>query len=387
MAEDVVQETLIKALQQWSYRGIPQNPEGWLWQTAKNHALDILRREARLRKKLAGGLMFMEPEQTSAREDAVGHPLDDDPLNMMFIGCHPSLSRESQIALLLKTVGGFSTSEIAHAFLLPEATIAQRLVRAKNKLKAENVHFEMPAETDFPRRLDVVLDVLYLIFNEGYESHQGNVPVRKELCEEALYLCRTITEHPAGNTPKTLALLALMYLQASRLNARMDTEGNILLLAEQDRSLWDQEMIGSGLYYLGLSAEGEEMSTYHLQASIAAKHALAKDYENTDWAGILEDYEGLMQINPTPIVMLNHAVALSMIKGNAAGLHALLQLKDQPALRTYSLFYATCGELYERDGKIQLAEENFSQALTLTENESARRFLEKKIQSIKNARQ
>jgi RNA polymerase sigma-70 factor (ECF subfamily) len=245
----------------------------------------------------------------------------------------------------------------------------------------------MPAEIDFPRRLDVVLDVLYLIFNEGYESHHGNVPVRQELCEEALYLSRTITEHPAGNTPKTLALLALMYLQASRLNARMDTESNILLLAEQDRSLWDQEMIGSGLYYLGLSAEGEELSTYHLQASIAAKHAMAKDYQSTNWAGILEDYEGLMQISPTPIVMLNHAVALAMIKGNAAGLHALLQLKDQPVLRTYSLFYATCGELYERDGELLLAEENFRQALTLTENESARRFLEKKIQTIKNARQ
>lgn len=379
LAEDVVQETLVKALQQWSYRGVPENPEGWLWQAAKNHALDVLRRESRLRKILAGRVESMEPEQAPVKEDAFEHPLGDDQLSMMFIGCHPCLSRESQVTLLLKTVGGFSVTEIARAFLLPDATIAQRLVRAKNKLRAEEVRFELPHGGELTHRLGAVLDVLYLIFNEGYESHLGERLVRKDLCEEAIHLCRLVSEHPVGKTPKVYALLALMLLQASRLNSRMDSNGDIILLEEQNRAAWDQDMIKAGLYYLGLSAEGDELTHFHLEAGIAAKHAVAKDYKSTDWNGILEDYEALLQISPTPVVMLNYAVAVALAHGTKAGLQELLKLKDHPLLKTYHLLHAALGELHERNGELNLASESYREALTLTAHKAGRRLLERKL--------
>ena len=347
LVEDIVQETLLKALQQWPYRGIPENPGGWLWQVAKNHALDVVRREARSRKIMKGVLGLMEPGQVSAEAEAFDLSLEDDQLSMMFIGCHPRLSRDAQVTLLLKTVGGFHVAEIARAFLLPEATIAQRLVRAKNKLRAEGVRFGLPPRSELIHRLDAVLEVLYLIFNEGYESHLGVSLVRKDLCYEAIYLCRSIAEHPIGRTPKVRALLALMLLQASRLNARTDANGEILLLVGQDRASWDQGMIQEGIYYLGLSAEGDRLSEYHLQAGIAARHASAKDYESTDWAGILNDYEALLEVAPTPVVMLNYAVVVAMVHGVETGLQELLRLKDHPSLKKYHLLPATLGELYE----------------------------------------
>lgn len=382
LAEDVVQETLVKALQQWTYRGIPENPEGWLWQTAKNHALDILRREVRMRKKLSGRIESMEPEQAAAREEAFDHPLGDDQLSMMFIGCHPSLSRESQVALLLKTVGGFNVAEIARAFLVPEATIAQRLVRAKNKLRMENVRFELPQSEDLTIRLDVVLEVLYSIFNEGYESHSGEALVRKDLCLEAIYLCGLLVDHAIGKTPKAHALLSLMLLQASRLDARTDEHGNILLMAEQNRGQWNHSMIKAGMYYLGLSAEGEQLTEYHLQAAIAARHATAADDASTDWAGILEDYETLKDLVPSPVVLLNYAVALANVHGSKAGLRELTRLKNLPALKKYHLLYATFGELYARCGDAPSAMNSYREAIALTSNATERHFLEKKLKAL-----
>lgn len=384
LVEDIVQETLLKALQQWPYHGIPENPGGWLWKVAKNRALDMLRREARSQKILTVRLGLLEPEQVSAdaERDAFDHSLGDDQLSMMFIGCHPILSRDVQVTLLLKTVGGFNVVEIARALLLPEATIAQRLVRAKNKLRAEGVRFELPPTVELIYRLDAVLEVLYLIFNEGYESHLGESLVRKELCYEAIYLCRSIAEHPIGRTPKVRALLALMLLQASRLNARTDANGDILLLAEQDRTSWDQGMIQEGVYYLGLSAEGDELSEYHLQAGIAARHALAKEYDSTDWVGILNDYKALLEVASTPIVMLNHAVAVAMVHGTEAGLQELSRLKDHPSLQKYHLLPATFGELYERNGEFESARRSYREALKLTVNEVERRFLERKLSGL-----
>jgi RNA polymerase sigma factor (sigma-70 family) len=379
LVEDIVQETLLKALQQWPYRGIPENPDGWLWQAAKNHALDLLRRETRLQKILAGTQNLLKAEQASVHNDPPEEQLGDDQLSMMFIGCHPSLSRDSQVTLLLKIVGGFSVAEIAQAFLLSEAAIAQRLVRAKNKLRVEGVRFELPPESELVHRLDTVLEILYLIFNEGYDAHLGDTLVRKDLCDESIHLCKSILEHRFGKTPKVYALLALMLLQASRLNARTDAAGELLLLAEQDRKLWDRMTIQEGLYYLGLSAQGDELTEYHLQAGIAARHAVAKDYESTDWAGILDDYDVLLKISPSPVILLNHAVALAMVHGTEAGLRELIELKDHPSMQKYRLLYATMGELYERSGNINSAVESYRMALSLTTNIIERRFLEKKL--------
>jgi len=382
LVEDIVQDTLLKALQQWPYSGIPDNPGGWLWQAAKNRALDVLRHEAGFQKMFEGQIDLIEAEQFPAPEEASADPFGNDLLNMMFIGCHPVLSREVQVALVLKTVSGFSVAEIARAFLVSEATIAQRLVRAKNKLRDEGVRFEFPPDSELIERLDSVLEVLYLLFNEGYDAHAGESLVRQDLCLEAIYLCRLVAAHPIGQHPRVHALLALMLLQASRLKARTDTEGNIILLAEQDRSLWDQEMIHAGIYHLGLSAEGDELSEYHLQAGIAAKHAIAESYESTDWIGILNDYEILLEVAPTPIVLLNYAVANAMVHGPQAGLDELSKLKSHAALRKYHLLPATFGELHERNGNYQQAAQSYREAILLASNEAEQRFLQKKLLAL-----
>jgi RNA polymerase sigma factor (sigma-70 family) len=382
LVEDIVQEALLKALQQWPYRGIPDNPGGWLWQTAKNHALDVLRREARFQKRLQGEIRLIEMEQTTARQEADSYPFEDDQLRMMFIGCHPALSREGQIAFVLNTVSGFSAAEIARAFLVPEATMAQRLVRAKARLRTAGARFELPESGSLTERLDVVLDVLYLLFNEGYEAHAGERLLREELCLEAIHLCRLVVTHSPGRSPRAHALLALMYLQAARLKARIDMNGDLILLPEQDRSMWNREMIRAGLMYLELSAEGDKLSEFHLQAAIAAKHAVAESFDQTDWAGILDDYAALLEIDSSPVVKLNHAVAIATVHGSQAGLQVLAELKEEASLKNYHLLYATFGELYERDGNLQQALQSYREALALTENEAELRFLQKKLRQI-----
>lgn len=386
LVEDIVQESLLKALQQWPYRGIPENPGGWLWRTAKNLALDVLRREARFQKRLQGELRLIEMQQVTAGREADTHPFDDNQLNMMFIGCHPALAREMQIALVLNTVSGFSAAEIGRAFLVPEATMAQRLVRAKARLRTLGAHFEPPEGDSLTDRLDAVLGVLYLLFNEGYDAHAGEVLIRQELCYEAIYLCKLTASHPLGGAPRTHALLALMYLQASRLNARADANGDLILLAEQNRSLWDRTLIQEGLFHLGLSAQGNAMTEYHLQAAIAAKHAVAESYEQTDWTGILNDYEALLEIAPSPVVQLNFAVAFAMVNGVDAGLQELMKLKDDPSLQQYYLLPATMGELYERNSSFADAVQCYRAALTLTANEAERRFLVRKLYSAESLR-
>lgn len=372
LVEDIVQEALLKALQGWPYHGIPENPGGWLWQTAKNQALDVLRREARFQKRLQGEIRLIEMEQAfserrrpTAGREAEAYPFEDDQLSMMFIGCHPALSREVKIAFLLNTVSGFSAAELARAFLVPEATMAQRLVRAKTKLRMVSARFGLPESGALTDRLEVVLNVLYLLFNEGYEAHTGERLLREELCLEAIHLCRLVATHPITGEPRAHALLALMLLQAARLKARTDANGDLMLLAEQDRSLWNREMIHEGLIHLGLSAEGDILSEFHLQAAIAAKHATAETFEQTDWAAILDDYSMLLEIAPSPIVKLNRAVAIAMVYGSRAGLQPLRKLRDDVSLRKYHLLHATLGELYERSGNIQEAAASYREALTL----------------------
>ena len=382
LAEEVVLEALIKALQIWPYHGTPRNPATWLIEVAKNRAFDLLRRESVFREKSEALLKTFTVQQAQialrSQTAMTGEVLDDE-LKMMFMCCHPDLPKESRVALTLKTVGGLSVSEIARAFLAREETIAQRMVRAKHWIRKANILFEMPPAIELSKRLDSVLEVLYLLFNEGYTTHQGEDLVRAELCDEAIYLCSLLVKHPATNLPKTQALLTLMLFQAARFPARVNLEGDIQLLNEQDRSLWDRRLIQQGLVHLEHCAEGEEVTEYHLQAGIAACHAVAESDQATDWGYILELYNQLLVLNPSPVVELNRAVALSQLQGPEAGILALTELENQPALSRYYLLPATLAELWRKLGDQQKAAAYYQQALSYPCSEPERRFLLRKL--------
>jgi len=378
LAEDVVQETLLKALRQWPFHGVPQNPGGWILQTAKNLAIDTLRREASFRDK-AEAIVYQLEQDMRSTDESDTNELQSDQLAMMFTCCHPSLPREVQIALTLKTLCGFSVTEIARAFLAEEATMAQRLMRAKRKIRDENILLELPQAAVLHKRLAAVLEVLYLLFNEGYNAHEGEKLVRHELCAEAIRLTSLLVEHPVGDRPHVHALLALMLLQASRLPARVDGEGNLLLLAEQNWVLWDRELIQRGLHHLEQSARGEELSEYHLQAGIAACHAVAPNDAATDWKSILGYYDGLMEINHSPVVALNRAVALAMIAGPQAGIKELERIGKLPQMQSYYLLPATLADFHRQNGESEKAAAYYQQALTLAGTEPERRFLLRKL--------
>ncbi|HVG08491.1 MAG TPA: sigma-70 family RNA polymerase sigma factor [Thermoanaerobaculia bacterium] len=367
LAEDVVQEALLQALRIWPFRGVPDNPTGWLIQVAKNRALDALRRNASLAAKgediraWAAALTGPEPETEM-----------DDQLRLIFICCQSAVPPEARVALTLKTVGGFGVPEIARAFLAKEATVAQRLVRAKHRLQQVKPPFELPR--DLPSALDSVLEVLYAMFNEGYSTHRGEELVRRDICLEAIRLARLVAGHPALDTPKAHALAALLHLQGARLASRVDAEGNLLLLSEQDRSAWDRGMIAAGFRHLDRSARGDELSVYHLEAGIAAAHNAGE----TDWPEILRLYDLLLAAKPSPVVALNRAVALAMVEGPEAGLAALAPIR----LDDYYLLPATEGELHARAGHPHEAAEAFYRALEMTCPEPVRRRLAERMREL-----
>jgi RNA polymerase sigma-70 factor (ECF subfamily) len=380
LAEEVVQDALLKALELWPFEGIPANPSAWLIQVAKNRALDAIRRETSLVEKLPE-LARAFPEQTMPERHA---EFDDDQLSMMFLCCHPSLAPELRVALTLKTVAGFSVREIARAFLAEEATVAQRLIRGKRQIREQRIDFEMPSGLELRARLDSVLEVLYLLFNEGYSAHQGESLLRADLCDEAIRLARLLSGHPASDLPKTHALLALLLLHASRLPARVNAAGDLFLLRDQDRSLWNRELVLEGLRELDRSAEGDELTPYHLQAGIAAEHALAPTYDSTDWENITEQYDQLYEIDPSPIVALNRAIALSRWKGPKAGLAAITQIERHPALAHYHLLPATLGELSSELGMPEKAAQYYQAALECSCTEPERRLLQKRLSQTVN---
>jgi len=376
LAEEVVEDALVKALEIWPFQGIPENPSAWLVQVAKNRALDAIRREASLAAKLPD-LTRAFPEHANLAE--VADQFTDDQLSMMFLCCHPSLSRETRVALTLKAVAGFSVAEIARAFLAQETAIAQRLVRGKRQIHDQQIELEMPPAAELKARLDSVLEVLYLLFNEGYSAHEGESLLRRDLCEEAIRLVRLVASHPSTNTPKSHALLALLLLQASRLQARVSAEGELFLLRDQDRTLWDRGLIAEGLTHLERSAQGDDLSTYHLQAEIAAYHAAAPAYAGTDWQKITSLYDLLYELDPNPVIALNRAIALSRWKGPEAGIGALAAIEHDPALARYHLLPTTLGELWSELGNKERAASYYRAALDDPCTEPERRLLQKRL--------
>lgn len=379
LAEDVVQESLIRALKTWPYAGIPENPSAWLLRTAKNLALDQLRREQNFLKKQPEILAEILADEAPAEDFESG--VRDDQLRMMFICCHPILPSEAQSALALRTLCGFSPAEIASAFLISEVAVSKRLTRARQKIQSERIPFEIPSSEDLPSRLHGVLKIIYLLFNEGHKASYGQEITRAELCMESLRLGNLLVDHPAGNQAETHALLALMNLTAARLPARTDSEGNLLLLENQDRGLWDAKLIKAGIFHLAKSSEGNRVSEYHLQAGIAACHTLAADDASTDWPRILSFYDHLIKIQPTPVVALNRAIAISKVRGPDEAIRAIDDSSQREMLETYHLFHATLGELEWKRGKHPLAAEHFRKAWELAETRPERSYLSTRLET------
>lgn len=384
LAESVVQEAFLKACLTWPYNGIPDNPAAWLTTVAKNYALNLIKKETIARQKEAEILAWYKSQNTQDdNRNGIDDPtLVDDQLRLMFLCCDPSLSKKAQICLTLKTVGGFSAGEIARAFLSNEEATRKLITRAKQTIRAQNFTFVLPEPEALSGRVDAVLEVLYLIFNEGYSAYEGKELVREDLCDEAIRLTSLFLHEAFSHFPKlpvVKALLALMLLHSSRLPARTDAEGNLIVLADQDRALWDKARIIRGLKYLNESAAGDEISVYHLEAHIAACHALAPSYEESDWRQILADYDDLLVLNPNPVIALNRAVAVGMLQGPDAGLAALQTLADDPKLEHYYLLPAAFADFYRRLHDRPKAITFYKKALTLAGTQAEKLFLEKQI--------
>jgi len=375
LAEELAQDALVAALERWPQSGVPDNPGAWLMATAKHRAVDLLRRGKRLERKheeLGREVdREMSPDLDAALDDDVG----DDLLRLVFTACHPVLSMEARVALTLRLLGGLTTGEIARAFLVPEPTIAQRIVRAKRTLADARVPFEVPRGAELAARLSSVLQVIYLIFNEGYSATAGDDWVRPALCEDALRLGR-ILAGLAPEEPEVHGLVALMEIQASRLRARTGPAGEPVLLLDQNRALWDRVLIGRGLAALDRAEELDGgRGSYTLQAAIAACHARARTPEETDWTRIAALYRDLAQLSPSPVVELNRAVAVAMASGPAAGLELVDALLPEPSLAGYHLLPSVRGDLLAKLGRLEEAGKEFQRAASLTKNARERKLL------------
>jgi RNA polymerase sigma factor (sigma-70 family) len=387
MAEDVVQDAFCRALDVWKMRGIPENPSAWLMMTAKNRALDLLRRERTVRTFAPELGRLLESEWTVAPvvdEMFAANAIKDDLLRMMFSCCNPRLPEEAQIALILNILCGFTVDEIAGAFVSTHAAIEKRITRAKKVLASSKRLFDVTAASEFSERLPSVHRALYLLFNEGYHGASAETAVRQELCRESMRLIAVLIEHPDGATPATFALAALTSLHAARLPGRIDAFGNLHSLIDQNRSVWDQTLIAEGLKFLELSASGSDMSEYHIEAAIASHHACAKLWQDTDWQAIVSLYDTLVSVRPSPIVALNRAIAIAQIAGPEQGIAEMLAISDQERLTSYPFYFATMAELALRQGSLETAREQFRKALALARNPMERRFLEGRIASCRN---
>src|SRR5213080_1480218 len=385
VAEDLAQDALVVALEQWPESGVPDNPGAWLMATAKHRAIDQLRRQkmqGRKHEHLGRELDERQVSPEAELADAIDDHVGDDLLSLIFTACHPVLSTEARVALTLRLLGGLTTDEIARAFLVSKATIQQRIVRAKRTLAAAHVPFEVPRGAELTARLESVLEVIYLIFNEGYSATAGEDWVRPALCEDALRLGRILAEL-AQDVAEVHGLVALMEIQASRLRARVSPRGEPILLLDQDRGRWDHLLIGRGLAALERAeALGGSYGPYTLQAAIAACHARARTAEETDWTRIVALYDGLAQLMPSPIVELNRAVALGMAFGPAAGLEVVDSLTKDPALAGYHLLPSVRGDLLAKLGRFDEARAELARAAALTQNIRERDLLLKRLEAL-----
>ncbi len=381
VAEEAAQEAFTAAVDQWREAGVPDSPPAWIIQTARHKAIDRIRRQTRFKEKVesyaASGLI-----QTIEEPDYDTTEISDDRLRLIFTCCHPALALEAQVALTLRTLGGLDTEEIARAFLVPPATMAQRLVRAKRKIRDAGIPYSVPDTNDMPARLDAVLTVIYLIFNEGYAPTQGEKPVRTDLCAEAIRLGRLLRILMAPQPPsEATALVALMLLHDSRRDARLDEAGNLVVLEEQDRSRWHQHQINEALPLVDETL-GREVGPFALQAAISAVHCRAKQAEETDWPQIVRLYDLLELAQPTPIVQLNRAVAVAMVDGPRSGLALIDAVAATGDLDGYHLLHAARADLLRRVGSSKEAAKSYARALALVTNDSERLFLERRLREV-----
>jgi RNA polymerase sigma factor (sigma-70 family) len=384
LAEDVVQDTLCRALEMWPVHGLPDNPSAWLMRVARNRALDLLRRDNQFRyfvPELTHLLKLREemPGETQAFEKEI----QDDQLRMMFSCCHPELSTEAQVTLILKTLCGFSVSEIAHALLASENSIEKRLGRARKLFRRSGTFVEFTNTTQIPERLDAVYQAIYLLFNEGYHGSHSERTVREDLCFEAMRLALLLSEHPEGKKPKTHALLALLCFHAARLSGRMADDRGLIQLEIQDRSKWDRDLMGRGFHYLEKSSIGNELSEYHLEAGIASLHCAAPTYEKTEWAKILDLYNVLYRLKPSPIIALNRAVALGNALGPEEGLVELRTIPDLDKLKDYPFYPAAQGEFHLMAGRPAEGAKHFEKAMKLARGRSETNFFERKLEACR----
>jgi RNA polymerase sigma factor (sigma-70 family) len=386
LAEDVVQDAFCRALEVWPFRGVPDNPSAWLMVTARHRAIDVLRRErtARTFAPEFGRLLESEWTLVPMVDELLGaSAIKDDLLRMMFSCCHPRLPEEAQVALILHILCGFGVSEIAAAFLGTVPATRKRISRAKNVLAGSKRLFDL-ADADFSARLSAVHRALYLLFNEGYHGASAESVVRVELCREAMRLAALLVEHPLASTPATHALAALMCLHAARLPARVNASGELRSLFDQDRSRWDADLVAEGERLLDRSATGSALTEYHVEAAIASVHASAQRVEDTNWRQIVELFDALMTIRPSPVVALNRAIAVAQSEGPERGLEGIQAIAGSERLAGYPFYFAALGELQLRCGRCDVAREHFQVALSLARNPMERRFLQQRVSACEH---
>lgn len=387
LAEDVVQDAFCRALEIWKVRGIPDNPAAWLMTAAKHRALDVVRRERTARTFAPEVARLLDSEWTAAPvvEEAFAAPaIRDEQLRMMFSCCHPRLAEDAQVALILNILCGFGAAEIASAFLTSRAAVEKRISRGKKALAATRRLFDL-SDTAFTSRLSALRRALYLLFNEGYHGASAEAPVRAELCDEAMRLTLLLLDHPPAAGPETFALAALMHLHGARLPSRLDASGDLSALADQDRSRWDRPLVTQGLALLTRSAVGQDVSAYHIEAAIAAEHASAPSIAETNWAVVVELYDRLLALAPSPVTALNRAIAVGERDGAARGLEALQNIVDRDRLNAYPFYPAAQGEFELRLGRMEAARELFAAAVAVARNPAERRFLEKRVRACGTA--
>jgi RNA polymerase sigma-70 factor (ECF subfamily) len=382
LAQDLVQDTLLKAINTWKIKGIPDNPSAWLYTVAKRKAIDAIRQKKihhEIESDLAKAFQSEWTLAPAVKHLFFDHEIEDSQLRMMFACCHPAIPYESQIALTLKTLCGLSISEIAHSFLTNDETITKRLYRAREKIREEKIDLEIPSASTLTSRLETVLHSLYLLFTEGYNSSHPDQLIRHDLCEEAMRLCLLLTRNPLTNRPNSNALMALMCFQASRSDARLDQEGNIILLKDQNRQLWNRPLIEKGDEYLNASARGEEFSEYHIEAAIASCHVQATSFETTDWKRIVCLYEMLSSIKSDPIVEMNKAIALGLAESPQQGLD---KLKTIIGLENNSIYFSAIGDFYHQLKNVKEAELHYRRAMDFTKLKSEIELLQHKITGL-----